>query len=167
MAKRIGMRNFKTAIAVFICILVLESIGIHKPFFACIAAIQTMQTDMHSSFEAGIYRSIGTISGTIIGSISAIVFYKYLPMDILIVRAIVIPLGIMFIIYVLTSLKLKDSVLMSCVVFLSIMISMDAESSLLHYAVERSFSTTFGSVVALLVNRFIYPFDMNSCNKDK
>lgn len=163
---RIGMRNFKTAISVFICILVLEYTGIAKPFFACITAILVMQTDMHTSFEAGVYRLIGTVFGSIIGSLSAIVFYRFLPMDILLVRSLVIPLGIMLIIYILSSLKLQDATLMSCVVFLAIMITMDSEALLLSYALERIISTVFGAVVALSVNRFIYPYKVKEMEKE-
>lgn len=161
MAKRIGMRNFKTAIAVFICILVLELTGISKPFFACITAILVMQTDMHSSLEKGIYRLIGTVFGSVMGSVAAIIFYEFLPMDILLVRAIVIPLGVMIIIYTLTSLKLEDAILMSSVVFLSIIMVRDSETSLFRYALERINSTTFGTLIALSVNRFICPYDPN------
>lgn len=163
---RIGMRNFKTAISVFICILVLEYTGIAKPFFACITAIIVMETDMHTSFEVGIYRFIGTVFGSVIGSLYAIIFYKFLPMDILLVRSIVIPLGVMLIIYILTSFKLKDSILMSCVVFLAIMIAMDSEAPLLSYALERIISTVFGAVVALLVNRFVYPYKVKDTKEE-
>lgn len=163
---RIGMRNFKTAISVFICILVLEYTGIAKPFFACITAILVMQTDMHASFETGIYRLIGTVFGSVIGSLSAIVFYRFLPMDILLVRSLVIPLGVMLIIYILSSLKLHDATLMSCVVFLAIMITMDSDALLLSYALERIISTVFGAGVALLVNRFIYPYKVKEMEKE-
>lgn len=162
---RVGMRNIKTAIAVFICIIALESMGIEKPFFACITAIQTMQTDMHTSFQTGIHRFVGTIFGNVIGALFAVVFYRYFPMDVLLVKSLVIPFGIMFIIFILTNLKLNDSILISCVVFLSIMINVEDESLLLGYAVERSFTTTFGVVVAILVNRFIAPYDVNKIDK--
>lgn len=164
---RIGMRNFKTSISVFICILVLEYTEIANPFFACITAILVIKTDMHTSFKAGADRLIGTIFGSLIGSLSAIIFYKFLPMDILLVRSLVIPLGVMLIIYILTSLKLKDAVLISCVVFLAIMITMESEAELLSYAFERIISTVFGAVVALLVNRFIYPHRVINKKKKK
>lgn len=163
---KIGMRNFKTAISVFICILVLESTGVVKPFFACITAILVMESDMHKSFVTGAHRLVGTIFGSIIGSLSAIIFYEFLPMDVLLIRAIVIPLGVMLIIYILTTLKLKEPILMSCVVFLAIMITMDSEAPLLSYALERIVSTVFGAVVALLVNRFVCPYDMKKADSE-
>lgn len=166
MAKRVGMRNFKTVLSVFLCIMILEITGISNPFFACITAIFVMQTDMHTSLEKGVFRLIGTVFGSIMGSISAIVFYKFLPMDILLVRAIVIPLGIMLIIYTLTSLKLDDAILISCVVFLAIIMIWDSNKTpLIRYALERINSTTVGTLVALLVNRFICPYDPNCNNK--
>lgn len=166
---RLGMRNFKTALSVFICILVLESVGIDNPFFACMTAIQTMQTDIHTSIEAGAYRLFGTAFGSIMGTIFAVIAYKYLPMDILIVQALVIPSGIMLIIYILKSFKLKDSILISCVVFLSIMINIDDTATRVSYAVGRGFSTMFGAAVALLVNRFVCPYKVkeNSCEKNE
>ncbi len=167
MARRIGMRNFKTALSIFICILVLEATGISKPFFACITAILVMQTDMHTSLEKGVTRLIGTVFGSIMGSLSAIIFYKFLPMDILLVRAIVIPIGIILIIYTLTSLEINDAIVISCVVFLAIIMIWDSnETPLIRYALERINSTTVGALVALSVNRFVYPYDPSGDKKN-
>ena len=158
---KVGMRNFKTAIAVAMCLIVLKFVGVENPFFACITAIYTMQTDFSTSLKMGSYRLFGTIFGSIIGSIFAVIAYKYLPMDIVFIEALVIPIGIMLIIHILTMLKLKDTVLISCVVFLAIMINVEGNVMPKSYAIDRTLSTIFGAAVALLVNRFIYPYKVN------
>ncbi|MDT2191533.1 FUSC family protein [Paenibacillus larvae] len=69
---RIGMRNVKTAIAVLLCILILRLFQIESPFYACIAAVITMQNTVEDSYETGINRIIGTLIGAAIGLVFVI-----------------------------------------------------------------------------------------------
>ena len=63
--KKIGMRNIKTSISVFLCIIILRIFHNTYPFYACIAAVITMQSAVHHSFATGRNRMIGTVVGAI------------------------------------------------------------------------------------------------------
>lgn len=152
---KIGLRNIKTAISVAICILVLGLLGVRQPFFACMTAVFTMQANVKTSFEAGFSRFLGTLAGAITGTTFA-ALCKLLPMQYLLVRATVIPLGTVFVIHVLHLLERKDSVFIACIVYFALMMKVE-QVSVLQYAVSRTALTGFGAIVALLVNRYVFP----------
>lgn len=152
---KIGLRNIKTAIAVGICILVLGLIGVHQPFFACMTAVFTMQANVETSFEAGLSRFLGTLVGAVTGTTFA-ALCTLLPMEYLLVRVVVIPLGSVFVVHVLHLLKLRDSVFIACIVYFALMMKVE-QMSVLAYATSRTALTGFGAIVALLVNRYVFP----------
>lgn len=152
---KIGMRTIKTAIAVAVCILVLGLFGVKQPFFACMTAVFTMQGNVATSFRAGLDRFSGTVAGAITGTTFA-TLCAFLPMDHLLIRAIVIPLGAMLVIHVLNLLHWRDSIFVACIVYFALMMKVD-QVSVPMYAVSRTLLTGFGAIVALLVNRFVYP----------
>ena len=60
-----GMRVFKTALAVFICLIIEYYRGGSLPHHTCIATIVCMQPTLRSTFQAATDRTIGTvIAGT-------------------------------------------------------------------------------------------------------
>lgn len=149
------MRNIKTAIAVGICILTLGFFGIKQPFFACMTAVFTMQANVATSFSAGLDRFLGTLTGAITGTLFA-GLASLLPMEHLLVRALTIPLGSVFVIHLLSILKRKDSVFIACIVYFALMMKVE-QVSVLQYAISRTALTAYGAVTALLVNRYIFP----------
>lgn len=58
-----GLRAVKSALAVFLCLLV--SIPLHResPFFSCIASIVCMQPTWEKSLRTGFHRFYGTVLG--------------------------------------------------------------------------------------------------------
>ncbi len=152
---KIGMRNIKTAIAVSTCILTLGLIGVKQPFFACMTAVFTMQANVATSFSAGVDRFLGTLTGAITGTLLASLA-RLLPMDHLIVKALVIPLGSIFVIHLLSILNRGDSIFIACIVYFALMMKVE-QVSVLRYAVTRTALTGYGAILALLVNRFIFP----------
>lgn len=65
---KIGMRNIKTALSVFIC-LCFEAINQDKALFACMAAVMCVQNTIEDSMKIGISRIIGTIIGGLSGAL--------------------------------------------------------------------------------------------------
>lgn len=145
----IGLRNIKTAISVFICILLFQIIGRENPFYACIAAVICMGTSIDSSVTTGKNRFIGTFIGGIWGII-LISFFKFIPewLD-----PIYIGIGITILIYICNILKLNASISISCVVFLSIMTTTREVSSTV-YAINRIIDTSIGIIISILVNKY-------------
>lgn len=152
---KVGMRTIKTAISVAICIFVLELLGVKTPFFACMTAVFTMETDVSTSLRAGIERLLGTLTGAIIGSVFALLT-NYLPMDYLLVKVLVVPIGLILVIQMFSLMKLKNSTFIACIVYLALMVHVDGPLRV-EYAITRTLTTAFGAFIALLVNRYIYP----------
>lgn len=145
--QKIGMRNIKTAISVFLCMLILNFFQNTSPFYACIAAVITMQGTVHGSFTAGKNRLIGTIIGATFGLIFALIS----PVNILLTS-----IGIIFIIYFLSFADKKDSISIACVVFLAIMINVNQGNALI-YSFKRVVETFIGITVAVFINYLIFP----------
>lgn len=144
---KIGMRNIKTAISVFLCIIILRAFNNTFPFYACIAAVITMQGTVHDSFATGKNRMIGTIIGAIYGLIFALIS----PNNIFLTS-----IGIVLVIYFLNLFNRKNSISIACVVFLAIMTNLTQVTPLI-YSLNRVMETFIGIFVSVLVNYFIYP----------
>ena len=145
--KRIGMRNFKTALAVFICMIIIEIFNMDSPFYASIAAIICMQSSVFDSFTAGKNRVKGTFIGAVIGFLLALIS----PGNI-----ILSALGVMLIIYICNIFESQKSINIACVVFIAIMVNLGDQSPL-SYSFFRLIETFIGIIVAVLVNYFVYP----------
>ncbi len=144
--QKIGMRNIKTAISVFICIIILRAFHSTTPFYACIAAVITMQSTVHNSFTTGRNRIIGTI----IGAIWGLTFALISPNNVLLSS-----IGIIFVIYSLNLLNRKNSIIIACVVFLAIMTNLK-EGNPLVYSFNRVMETFLGIFVSVLINYVIF-----------
>lgn len=155
--QKIGMRNIKTAISVFICIIILRAFHSTFPFYACIAAVITMQSTVHNSFSTGKNRMIGTIIGAIWGLTFALISPNSVFLS---------SIGIVFVIYSLNLLNRKNSVIIACVVFLAIMTNLK-EGTPLVYSFNRVIETFLGIFISVFVNYFIFhPKFLDNLHKD-
>ena len=155
--QKIGMRNIKTAISVFICIIILRAFHSTFPFYACIAAVITMQSTVHNSFTTGKNRMIGTIIGAIWGLTFALISPN---------NVFLSSIGIIFVIYSLNLLNRKNSIIIACVVFLAIMTNLK-EGTPLVYSFNRVIETFLGIFVSVLVNYLIFhPKFLDNLHKD-
>lgn len=150
--KKIGLRNLKTALAVALAIFLSQVLNLRSPFFAGIAAIAAMQSSVSESFSSGIARMLSTILGGII----ALLFSILAPEN-----PFSIGLGIVIIIYVCNLFGWKQSVSLSGMVFLSIILNYQ-EGSRVDYAFYRTSDTLFGLIVGTLVNYFVLPFNLEN-----
>lgn len=142
-----GMRTLKTAIAVFICILVTRLLGIEYPFYSCIAAVISMQGSVSSSFHTGKNRMLGTF----VGAFTGLIFALIAPANIFLIG-----LGITIVISICSHLKWNKSVSISCIVFLAIMTNLNGKSPFI-YSSGRLIETFIGIVISVAVNYAIYP----------
>ncbi|WP_113671589.1 FUSC family protein [Vallitalea guaymasensis] len=141
---KIGSRNIKTAISVFICISIFQLLNRPYPFYACIAAVICMKNSIQNSFVVGKNRMIGTTIGGVIGLILSLVFGNY---------SIVVGLGIVLVIYLCNLCKQSDSIVIACIVFIAIMTNLKGTPSHI-YAVNRVIDTFIGIIVSIIVNVF-------------
>ncbi|MFT5872584.1 MAG: uncharacterized membrane protein YgaE (UPF0421/DUF939 family) [Clostridium sp.] len=151
------MRNIKTAISVFLCIIILRIFHNTFPFYACIAAVITMQSAVHHSFTTGKHRMIGTIIGAILG----LIFTLISPSNVFLTS-----IGIVIIIYFLNLFNRINSINIACIVFLAIMTNLK-EGTPLVYSFARVLETFIGILVSVLVNYLIFPPKyLDNLNKD-
>lgn len=141
---KIDIYNVKTAISVFLCVLLFNFFHRPYPFYACIAAISCMRDTSINSYSAGKSRVTGTCIGAVIGLIFFI-FLKDTPLY--------CGIGIAIVIYLCNLFKQKSSIVISCIVFVAIMTNLKGMPSDT-YAINRIIDTTIGVIIAVFVNKF-------------
>lgn len=146
---KIGMRNIKTAIAVFLCVFIAKLLKLEYPFYAAIAAIISMGNSITNSFIVGRNRMMGTSVGAFIG----LLFTSIQPNN-----ALLCGLGIVVVIYICNLLKWNKSTTIAGIVFMAIMVNLDGDSPVC-YSVNRIIDTFIGINVALVVNYLFFPYD--------
>lgn len=144
----IGMRNIKTAIAIFVCLIISELLHLEYPFYAAIATIISMENSVTNSFTVGKNRMMGTFVGAGIGLIFAIIDPQ---------NAFYCAIGIVLVIYICNLLKWNKSISIASIVFLAIMLNLQVGGSPLLYGLNRIFDTLIGVSVAVVVNYLIFP----------
>ena len=149
---KIGMRNIKTTLSVFLCLLLFETINRENSIFACIAAIICMQNTIVDSMEKGIARVVGTIIGGIVGAFVLFIVNSFFNDNILI---FIIPLGVMLMIQICVVMNVKQAVVICCVVYLSVMMTKNNDNGYLLYTINRVLDTSIGILIALLVNKYV------------
>lgn len=159
----VGMRNIKTALSVFICLAAFAIMGPqYSPFSACIAAVICMGSSIEDSVEAGWNRILGTVIGSILG-IFSIFICNIVPWDL--TYMILIPIGIVGLIYLCTILNMPGAIIISCVMLISVLITYPQDSGSYYLAFLRLLETGFGVMVAFLINMFIKTPD--HCESEK
>ncbi len=151
---RPGLRAVKSALAVFICLLV--SIPLHResPFFSCIASIVCMQPTWEKSLRTGFHRFYGTVLGGTAGYLSLVLF-DLLPHYREGLYVVILPLGVLALITLCNVLGIKESSSICCIVFLANTANFKPIPEALPYVCNRVIETTIGIVIAVLVNRYV------------
>jgi uncharacterized membrane protein YgaE (UPF0421/DUF939 family) len=144
---RIGKRNFKTSLAVFLSVLISQALKLEYPFFAAIAAIITMENSVINTFIAGKNRLLGTLLGALVG----IPLVAVSPNN-----ALVCGLGTLLVIFLCSVLNWKKSVSIAGVVLMSVLLSLGNRSPL-QYGFGRVLATLLGIIIAVIVNYTILP----------
>jgi uncharacterized membrane protein YgaE (UPF0421/DUF939 family) len=144
---KIGKRNIKTAIAVFISVLISKAFKLEYPFFTVIAAIFSMENSIASTYKAGLYRLIGTLVGAFVG----VIFIYIQPGN-----ALLMGIGTVLLIFICNTFKWDRAVPIAGVMFAAIMLSLNNKNPL-QYSFSRVLDTFAGIVIAVAVNYLIFP----------
>lgn len=154
---KVGLRTIKSAISVFLCLVLFPNV----PFFACLTAVICLQDTVANSVKTGIHRGGGTILGGIIGLIF-LLFCKLISVNIptnifsKLLIYIIISIGIIVVIYLCNLIKQPGAINVSCIVFLAVTTAHAYEQPL-YYALDRTIQTLFGIIISILVNKYINP----------
>lgn len=149
---KLGFRNVKTGIAVFICLIFFNLINREDCIFACMASILCMGDTVESSLASGKERIIGTI----LGGISSLLFLSIVGIipNIGYNNPSIMAIGVSFIIYISNVFKVQNSCSICCMIYISIMFNY-AGSGAFSYATNRTIDTLIGVLIAILVNYYI------------
>lgn len=148
----VGMRIAKTAIAVLICMVLASLLNQSPPFYACIAAVLSMQDTVENSVKFGLNRLIGTAVG---GGVGIILIYSAKGVEVEFLYQLCIILSVMVSLYVCNIIKRQAAASASCIVLLSIVLNHQDGS--LEFALMRIGETALGIIISLVVNRLINP----------
>lgn len=157
---KIGFRAIKTAIAVFLCLVISFLLKKEDAFFSSIAAIICMQQTNDETFKAGLHRLVGTTLGGIIGYV-VLEIISSLPVYYDVLNIFLIPACVLLVIYLCNAINKKSSVGIGCIVLVSILSDLDRSTQdTLLYVINRVIDTSIGIVIAMLVNRFLFTKEM-------
>ncbi|MDF2880459.1 MAG: hypothetical protein K0R54_1016 [Clostridiaceae bacterium] len=145
--KKVGLRNIKTAIAVFLCVIISWALNFEYPFYAAIAAIISMQSSVVESFTVGRNRILGTIVGAFIGFLCALIQPG---------NAFLCAIGLIVVVYICDLFNWNKSVTIAGIVCMAIMLNLNGRSPMF-YSINRIIDTLLGIIVAIFVNYFIFP----------
>lgn len=174
MLQPIGMRNIKTALSVFVCLvfyllcnfvygllpagdsalcrLLNFLLNRHDVSYACVAAIVSMQSSVEGSVAFGKSRLIGTAVGGVIG----IVMVASVPLsNHTVLSYLLVSLGVVITIYICNIIKHSPASAIACIVFLVIVLSIDSGSNAVPYAINRMIDTAIGILISVPINCFI------------
>ncbi len=150
----IGMRIWKTFIAALICA-VAGMLSGTEPFYSMIAAILCMQVSVSESIKKGTTRLIGTLIGGVF-AVAVLLLIDFTPLEpFSLLYYIIISFCVVPLIYTNVLFGQDASSYITCVVFLSIVLSHFGEGNHYFFALSRMLETAFGIIVAIVVNKTI------------
>ncbi len=151
----IGLRTFKTAVAVASCLLLYtlfvpnwQYIG---PFYACIAAVISLQPTTEKTKKVAQNRVIGTVIG---GLYSALLFTLYAGLGIELLNFIFVFCGIIAVIVTCNKFGFNSGISTGCIVLIGAF-TLDFSTSPLLHAMFRTIDTTIGVVIAYYINLWL------------
>ena len=146
----IGLRTFKTAVAVVISMLIVEALGAtaSKLIFAMVGAMAALQPTFKESVESSLSQIIGVVFGAIVG-----VILLLLQLPPLVITAI----GIILVITLYNTLHIRFSPSLPC--FIVVMLATTPDITPISYAAGRIWDTTIGLAVGMLINMLVFPYD--------
>jgi uncharacterized membrane protein YgaE (UPF0421/DUF939 family) len=156
--KKPGLRIIKTAIAVFIALILSHLRSENSlPFYAAIAAVICMKPNVDGTIDVGINRVIGTLIGGLAGLVYLILFKGLITHHF--INYLIISISIIFLIWLLDFFKKPNAISIMAIVFLSITINHGIEPEYpIAFAMNRTIDTLMGVVVAILVNRIHFDY---------
>lgn len=146
----IGMRTMKSAIAIFVALIIVEQYGAttSKVVFALIGAAAAMDVTFKASLKSCLAQIFGVSFGALFG-----LLMLYLPID----RYISVAIGFILVMTLYNMLHLHLSPVLPCIVIA--MVLTNPEIHPIPYALGRLWDTTIGLAVGLFINTLFFPYD--------
>ncbi|MGY3778622.1 FUSC family protein [Isobaculum melis] len=149
---RIGMRTFKTGVAVASCILIFALLGRGTPMIACLSAVFALRTDLEKTVQFGKNRTLGNTIGGIVALLYTLISRNL--GDSLLLQVVGVPIAIILLIVICDGLNYNDGIIGAVSCCLIIIFTISSDQSII-YVVERVVDTFIGSFIAICVNYLI------------
>lgn len=146
-----GLRNVKTGISVFLCILISFLLNRETYVVSTITAVFTLREDHENTVKYGKHRIAGNSFGAI-ASVFCIAIFNFFGHS-SVIQIIAIPLVIMLMIALLVKFDYSEGTVGACATLLTILFMIPQTESYL-YAFNRIIDSFIGMTIAILVNRF-------------
>ncbi len=147
---RIGLRTFKTAVAVILSMMIVTSYGTttSRLIFAMLGAMAAMEHTFKESLESCLTQILGMFFGALAG-----VLLLSLPLPPL----LVVGIGIVFIITLYNVFHIRFSPSLPCLIVVVLCTTPDIQP--FTYALGRFWDTAIGLVVGMVINTLIFPYN--------
>lgn len=150
---RIGLRTVKTALAVVISMVIVDSYGAttSKVIFAMLGAMAAVGSNFKDSLESCLTQITGVLFGAAAGVLLLMLELPHL---------IATGIGIILIITLYNLFRIRFSPSLPCLIVVTICITPDIQP--ITYAIGRIWDTAIGLGIGMLVNTLIFPYDNSS-----
>ncbi|MEG0285623.1 MULTISPECIES: FUSC family protein [Vagococcus] len=146
------MRNIKTGLSVFVCILISFIFNRDTYVVSSITAVFTLREDMYNTLRFGRHRVVGNVLGALFSVVAIFIFKTF--GDGKMVQLITIPLLIVALIWVLSSTKNYEGTVGGCATLLTILFMIPDNQSY-SYALARVVDSFIGMFVAFGINHLL------------
>lgn len=154
----IGLRIVKTAIAVFLVLMVFYFLPwTRTPFYAAIAAVLCTQPMIENTKTAARNRVFGTFIGAFWGAVYILIEFNFLKNSSQLVFYCLVSIGILLVLYTTVLLKNTAASFFTCVVFLSITIITRGDTGTFEFVFYRVLDTIIGIGIAFFITWFHLP----------
>lgn len=149
-------KAIKVGVAATLCIFISNLLKLKFPFFVLLPAVMPISTYFGETIKFGLNRFIGSCLGALIGVLLATIQTE---------NIVLIGLGVVILIYLCNYLKWGSTTSISCLVFVSIMIS--AKETAFVYSVHRLLDTFIGIAITTFVHSSIFNPDTKQLLKNQ
>ncbi|AYW48723.1 hypothetical protein C7K38_10250 [Tetragenococcus osmophilus] len=151
---RLGMRTFKTALSVVICVLLFHVLGRDNPLIATITAIVSLRQDMTSTVSIGKERILGNTVGSLAAMIYLVVQH-FLPQTLLL-QLTLLPTLVALVVIFQDGIDNNSGIITGIATFILITLSTPQGESVI-VALDRIVDTFIGVGVAIFLNTVLKP----------
>lgn len=151
---RLGMRTFKTALSVVVCVLLFHVLGRDNPLIATIAAVVSLRQDMTSTVSIGKERILGNTVGSVAAMIYLVVQH-FFPHT-LFLQLVLLPILVAIVVIFQDGIGNNSGIITGIATFILITLSTPQGESVI-VALDRIVDTFIGVGVAIFLNIVIKP----------
>ena len=152
-AFKVGMRTFKTAVAVGLTLTLFELLHRQPAYLAALSAVFTLRTEHETTLTYGKIRIFGNTLGVVIAMfVVQVGVWLWLPASVLRIFGSIV--GIILVI-VLCNAFIGSASIINCSATFFVVLLNTPTDNILNYGGNRILDTIIGAMIAIIVNRVL------------